>query len=322
MTIKKFISRALDNVARERFEQQHKHHFNLESDAGYKPGVLADAARAYIHHANGFPDAAISLWRGVGLAPGWFRPRDRRSSLVKAAAMLLAEIDALDYREQRNAEQTLFNKEEVRARIERDLAAQAEREKAVNVAEEPVQTIAEKSATGIAADPRHGDPTRQDGGSTPTSKASEALVGYARAKAAAEVLLRSKTAVIVPASAANDLTDAMAYCFMGVDYSKPKERSARDLLADWLTGSDLKARRDFAEFVHDQNRRTLEARVQRLVDQLSDMQKEYSRLSGLPDQGPLLNAARDMMKKDNANRRSALMNMIKEARQELANYPK
>jgi len=36
------------------------------------------------------------LWRWTGWAPSWFKPRDPRSNLIRAGALILAEIERLD----------------------------------------------------------------------------------------------------------------------------------------------------------------------------------------------------------------------------------
>ena len=63
-----------------------------EHDDGHAQGEMADAAALYaslrVRHIAGF---ATWPW-----SPDWFKPKDRRRDLVKAGALILAEIERLD----------------------------------------------------------------------------------------------------------------------------------------------------------------------------------------------------------------------------------
>lgn len=91
--------RALEDIASERQRQQDGEGFAPARDDGYVHGQLARAAAAYAWFA-GTPDD----WRGTysGAPPSWpwsldwWKPRDRRTDLVRAGALIVAEIERLD----------------------------------------------------------------------------------------------------------------------------------------------------------------------------------------------------------------------------------
>lgn len=106
-------SLALADIREERCRQMHAEGWTTEHDDGHRNGELALAAACYaMKAADDRPlQASVSVnfagrWQPSGtffistlLWPWdvkWWKPRDRRSSLVKAAALLVAEIERLD----------------------------------------------------------------------------------------------------------------------------------------------------------------------------------------------------------------------------------
>lgn len=78
---------------RERQRQVVEEGFTPEHDDQHTDGELADAAQCYIRFGD-ILDGVPNSWPW---APEWWKPSpDRRRSLVKAAAMILAEIERLD----------------------------------------------------------------------------------------------------------------------------------------------------------------------------------------------------------------------------------
>ena len=92
-------SRALHDVAAERQRQQSTKGYSTQQDDTYIGGELAAAAISYIE-----PMEAESYWPA-----DWhddsFKPSDYRRNLVKAGALILAEIERIDRQEQAPHEQ-------------------------------------------------------------------------------------------------------------------------------------------------------------------------------------------------------------------------
>lgn len=99
---------ALDDIAAERRRQIEKEDWSLEHDDQHEDGSLADAAACYAsttrafkaeeHVGAGYKPYTVysELWP-KSWADHWFKPkRDRRRQLVKAAALIVAEIERLD----------------------------------------------------------------------------------------------------------------------------------------------------------------------------------------------------------------------------------
>jgi len=90
----------LADIAAERERQQQKEGWTTHHDDEHVKGEIALAAAAY-SYATAFSDQE----RADGLSPGfwpaswsiaWFKPTTRRRDLVKAAALIVAEIERLD----------------------------------------------------------------------------------------------------------------------------------------------------------------------------------------------------------------------------------
>ncbi|PAU86302.1 hypothetical protein CK507_15780 [Pseudomonas sp. WN033] len=87
---------ALADVIRERIEQMEKHGHDPEHDAGHDQGELAQAAVCYAlppELLRWFEGNDVYLWPFERAA---WKPTTRRRDLVKAAALILAEIERLD----------------------------------------------------------------------------------------------------------------------------------------------------------------------------------------------------------------------------------
>lgn len=96
------ISQAEMDVLAERRRQVTEEKFDAKHDRNWRLGELADAAVCY---------AMTEDQRGTEVAPftearaefwpwdeKWWKPKDRRRDLVRAAALLIAEIDRMDAR--------------------------------------------------------------------------------------------------------------------------------------------------------------------------------------------------------------------------------
>lgn len=94
----KRLSRSVNDVLDERADQRLR--FPADHDDAHDRGQLADAAACYATNA-GLDDEDRDFWPDVPLA-GWpwpheyWRPSTRRRDLVKAGALILAEIERLD----------------------------------------------------------------------------------------------------------------------------------------------------------------------------------------------------------------------------------
>lgn len=95
-------SAAAHDVLAERKRQQEVEGWTPEHDDGHKKGELADAAAAYALGALRLPaSSATGNCREIGFRiwpwlDDWWKPTTRRRDLVKAAALIIAEIERLD----------------------------------------------------------------------------------------------------------------------------------------------------------------------------------------------------------------------------------
>jgi hypothetical protein len=95
------ITPAVVSVIAERVRQQAVEGFSTAHDDGHAHGELAEAAACYAAFgaANDAKRKALATVCPAGAwpwAPRWWKPKDRRSDLVRAAALLIAEIERLD----------------------------------------------------------------------------------------------------------------------------------------------------------------------------------------------------------------------------------
>ncbi len=99
------MSRAMQDVQAERERQQVHEFWTLEHDDQHSPGELALAACCYVLADPG--DGQSSLAPVVPVAWPWsmayWKPKDKRRNLVRAAALLVAEIERMDRAAERAA---------------------------------------------------------------------------------------------------------------------------------------------------------------------------------------------------------------------------
>lgn len=91
---------AIDDIGHERQRQIDNEQFDARHDDRHDFGELLDAAMCYVaisrrgYSMNSFLQEIVSrLWPWD---KEWWKPKDRRRNLVKAAALIVAEIDRLD----------------------------------------------------------------------------------------------------------------------------------------------------------------------------------------------------------------------------------
>jgi hypothetical protein len=86
-------------IAMERNRQVHGEGYSPAHDDFHMAGELAQAASAYAHRAS-IEDPAARKRLGVPMAwpwlAHWWKPTDPRRDLVKAGALIVAEIERLD----------------------------------------------------------------------------------------------------------------------------------------------------------------------------------------------------------------------------------
>lgn len=90
-------SDALRDIAAERRRQIEVEGWTPEHDDKHTGGGMAFAAAAYATHAHaGATMMSGVIWRWTGWANKWFKPRNARADLVRAGALIAAEIERLD----------------------------------------------------------------------------------------------------------------------------------------------------------------------------------------------------------------------------------
>lgn len=91
---------AIEEVAAERQRQQKVEGWTHEHDDEHSRGEMALAAASYAYNAGqGDTGRAWNVGRHPVVWPWaaeWWKPKDRRRDLVKAAALIVAEIERLD----------------------------------------------------------------------------------------------------------------------------------------------------------------------------------------------------------------------------------
>ncbi len=100
-------------VARERERQMLEEGFTTDKDDDLVGSALADAAACYAADCRVFRSeirygraseaytAYIDLWPWSGK---WWKPKDRRRNLIRAAALIIAEIERLDRKNSRKTD--------------------------------------------------------------------------------------------------------------------------------------------------------------------------------------------------------------------------
>lgn len=87
-----YTSKALQDVASERARQIEGEGWTLEHDDEYSGGELAQAGTCYaLGHAGWIGFTHAWPW-----PQRWWKPKNRRYDLVRAAALIIAEIERLD----------------------------------------------------------------------------------------------------------------------------------------------------------------------------------------------------------------------------------
>jgi hypothetical protein len=96
VTVKIEPSAAVNDVLVERVRQLSEEGYDAAHDDAHSDGTLAQAAACYAANASEF-------WhRGYGGRPYWpfdeeyWKPKDKRRDLVRAGALILAEIERID----------------------------------------------------------------------------------------------------------------------------------------------------------------------------------------------------------------------------------
>lgn len=96
VTIKIEPSQAINDVLVERVRQLSEEGYDAAYDDAHIDGSIAQAAAWYAAHAGGMP------YRGYGRMPywpwddEWKKPKDARRDLVRAGALILAELERID----------------------------------------------------------------------------------------------------------------------------------------------------------------------------------------------------------------------------------
>ena len=94
--------RAIHDVEAERHRQVFEEGFIEQHDDLHDKGEMARAAAAYAIHSARFRDANEKEYRIKAAHPEWpwsrqwWKPKDRRRDLIRAAALIIAEIERLD----------------------------------------------------------------------------------------------------------------------------------------------------------------------------------------------------------------------------------
>lgn len=94
----------IEEVAAERHRQQEAEGWSAEHDDGHAGGEMAEAAACYALHTARFRDAEEHGVKYATKAAPWFwpwslewwKPKDRRRDLIRAAALIVAEVERLD----------------------------------------------------------------------------------------------------------------------------------------------------------------------------------------------------------------------------------
>jgi hypothetical protein len=87
---------ALDDIAAERRRQIEEEGWDAAHDDEHVDNSLARAAACYAMSGTrvlGTESALLNIWPW---ASNWWKPKDRRRDLVRAAALLVAEIERID----------------------------------------------------------------------------------------------------------------------------------------------------------------------------------------------------------------------------------
>lgn len=100
------VSKAEYDVLAERSRQVLEEGWDAAHDDSHGEGNMAVAAACYALVGTGADHylsrgVAATLWGYTGWAEGWFKPKTIRRNLVRAAALMIAEIERIDRAEAR-----------------------------------------------------------------------------------------------------------------------------------------------------------------------------------------------------------------------------
>ena len=96
----------IEDIASERERQKTTEGWTLAHDDAHESGEMAGAAACYIMNGLRIGNEELflcvkkmvdDLWPW---AKGWWKPKDRRRDLIRAAALIVAEIERLDRKSQ------------------------------------------------------------------------------------------------------------------------------------------------------------------------------------------------------------------------------
>lgn len=94
------LTQAATDVLDERRRQIEQEGWTPEHDDAHIDDSMSIAAACYALVGTGPEHWAIvnleQLWHGSGWSPTWWKPTTRRQNLIKAGALILAEIERLD----------------------------------------------------------------------------------------------------------------------------------------------------------------------------------------------------------------------------------
>lgn len=97
------MTSVIEEIAAERRRQIASENWTPEHDDMHDRGEMADAAASYILNGSGSPhpapDGAVPTW--WPWCRSWWKPTTRRRDLIKAAALIVVEIERLDRAEAR-----------------------------------------------------------------------------------------------------------------------------------------------------------------------------------------------------------------------------
>lgn len=84
---------AIEDIALERKRQVESEGYDAAHDDAHTDGSLARAAAAYAMTAARPLAANIGIWPWAYM---YWKPKDKRTNLVKSAALIIAEIERID----------------------------------------------------------------------------------------------------------------------------------------------------------------------------------------------------------------------------------
>lgn len=95
------LSKAMTDVIEERRQQTTREGYSDSHDDSHLGGELALAGAAYAINGAGYTGRRMWPW-----SEQWWKPKSKRQDLVRAAALVIAEIERLDRAEVNDAVDT------------------------------------------------------------------------------------------------------------------------------------------------------------------------------------------------------------------------